>query len=135
MTYWDGASVFIKHVADKEGGMDKLKGKKIGLIHLDAPFGKEPIPVLEALSKKYGFELKLYPVAAADMQNQSAIWLNIRRDRTDWLYNQGWGAMNPTAVKEAPATISRWTSWWACGGPAAMMMRAAVKTSPRATRR
>jgi branched-chain amino acid transport system substrate-binding protein len=100
-TYWDGASVFIKHVAEKEGGLDKLKGKKIGLLHLDAPFGKEPIPLLEALAKDYGFELKLYPVAAQDMQNQGSVWLNVRRDRPDWIYNQGWGAMNPTAIKEA----------------------------------
>jgi branched-chain amino acid transport system substrate-binding protein len=49
-TYWDGASVFIKHVAEKEGGFDKLKGKKIGLLHLDAPFGKEPIPLLETFA-------------------------------------------------------------------------------------
>ena len=61
VTYWDGASAFIKYVAEKEGGLDKLKGKKIGLLHLDAPFGKEPIPLLEALAKEYGFELKLYP--------------------------------------------------------------------------
>lgn len=100
-TYWDGASVFIKHAGMTEGGLDKLKGKKIGLIHLDAPYGKEPIPLLESLAKEYGFELKLYPVPAADMQNQSSLWLNIRRDRPDWLYIQGWGAMNPTAVKEA----------------------------------
>ena len=25
----------------------------------------------------------------------------MRRDRPDWLYLQGWGAMNPTAVQEA----------------------------------
>src|SRR6201991_906882 len=62
VTYWDGASVFIKYVAAKEGGLDKLKGKKIGLLHLDAPFGKEPIPLLEALAKDYGFEMKYYPV-------------------------------------------------------------------------
>jgi branched-chain amino acid transport system substrate-binding protein len=30
VTYWDGASVFIKHIAEQEGGFDKLKGKKIG---------------------------------------------------------------------------------------------------------
>lgn len=101
VTYWDGASAFIKHVAEKEGGLDKLKGKKIGLLHLDAPFGKEPIPLLEALAKEYGYELKLYPVAAQDMQNQGSVWLNVRRDRPDWIYNQGWGAMNPTAIKEA----------------------------------
>src|SRR5690242_20857673 len=42
-TYWDGASAFVKHAAQTEGGFEKLKGKKIGLVHLDAPYGKEPI--------------------------------------------------------------------------------------------
>ena len=40
-TYWDGASAFIRHAADVEGGFDKLKGKTIGLVYLDAPYGKE----------------------------------------------------------------------------------------------
>ncbi|MDE1974612.1 MAG: ABC transporter substrate-binding protein, partial [Hyphomicrobiales bacterium] len=100
-TYWDGASAFIRHAANVEGGFDKLKGKTIGLVHLDAPYGKEPIPLLEALAKDYGFTLKLYPVPGAQMQNQSSLWLDIRRDRPDWIYLQGWGAMNPTAIKEA----------------------------------
>ncbi|HZB37240.1 MAG TPA: ABC transporter substrate-binding protein [Beijerinckiaceae bacterium] len=119
VTYWDGASVFIKYVAEKEGGMDKLKGKKIALLHLDAPYGKEPIPLLEALSKELGFQLILYPVAAQDMQNQGAIWLNVRRDRPDWIYLQGWGAMNPTAVKEAVRNgfpIGKVVGVWWAGG-------------------
>ena len=100
-TYWDGASMFVKYIGGKEGGLDKLKGKKIGLVYLDAPYGKEPIPLLEALAKDYGFELKLYPVPASEAQNQSSLWLNVRRDRPDWIYMQGFGAMNPTAIKEA----------------------------------
>ena len=100
-TYWDGASAFVRHVADVEGGFDKLKGKTIGLVHLDAPYGKEPIPLLEALARDYGFTLKLYPVPPQQMQNQTALWLDIRRDKPDWIYMQGWGAMNPTALKEA----------------------------------
>ena len=36
-TYWDGASAFIRHAANVEGGFDKLKGKKIGLLYLDVP--------------------------------------------------------------------------------------------------
>jgi branched-chain amino acid transport system substrate-binding protein len=116
-TYWDGASAFVRHVADVEGGFDKLKGKKIGLVHLDAPFGKEPIPLLQALAADYGFELKLYPVPVAEMQNQSSVWLNIRRDRPDWIYMQGFGAMNPTAIKEAARTgypMNRFVGvWWA----------------------
>jgi branched-chain amino acid transport system substrate-binding protein len=116
-TYWDGASAFIRHVADVEGGFDKLKGKKIGLLHLDAPYGKEPIPLLQALATDYGFELKLYPVPVAEMQNQTSLWLGIRRDRPDWIYMQGFGAMNPTAIKEASKIgypMNRFVgNWWA----------------------
>jgi branched-chain amino acid transport system substrate-binding protein len=118
-TYWDGASIFVKYIADKEGGFDKLRGKKIGLVHLDAPYGKEPIPLLQQLARDYGFELKLYPVPAAEMQNQSALWLGIRRDRPDWIYMQGFGAMNPTAVKEAARINYPMDhlvgNWWAGG--------------------
>jgi branched-chain amino acid transport system substrate-binding protein len=116
-TYWDGASAFVRHVADVEGGFDKLKGKKLGLIHLDAPYGKEPIPLLQALANDYGFELKLYPVPVSEMQNQTSLWLNIRRDRPDWIYMQGFGAMNPTAIKEASRVgfpMNRFVgNWWA----------------------
>jgi len=100
-TYWDGASAFIRHAANVEDGFDKLKSKTIGLVYLDAPYGKEPIPLLQALAKDYGFSLKLYPVAAEEMQNQSSLWLDVRRDRPDWIYLQGWGAMNPSAIKQA----------------------------------
>jgi branched-chain amino acid transport system substrate-binding protein len=118
-TYWDGASMFVKYAAQKEGGFDKLKGKKLGLVYLDAPFGKEPIPLLEALAKDYGFEMKYYPVPASEMQNQSSLWLNVRRDRPDWIYMQGFGAMNPTAVKEAIKInypMDKFVgNWWAGG--------------------
>ena len=100
-TYWDGASMIIKHIADMEGGLDKLKGKKIGYIYLDAGFGKEPIPLLEQLSKDFGFELKMYPVAATEMANQSSQWLGVRRDRPNYMIMYGWGVLNPTAIKEA----------------------------------
>jgi branched-chain amino acid transport system substrate-binding protein len=100
-TYWDGASMIIKHIADLEGGLDKLKGKKIGYIYLDAGFGKEPIPLLEQLSKDLGFELKMYPVAATEMANQSSQWLGVRRDRPNYMIMYGWGVLNPTAIKEA----------------------------------
>jgi branched-chain amino acid transport system substrate-binding protein len=118
-TYWDGASMFVSYIGSKEGGLDKLKGKKVGLIYLDAPYGKEPIPLLETLAKDYGFELKLYPVPAAEAQNQSSQWLNIRRDRPDWIYIQGFGAMNPVTVKEAAKNNFPMDhligNWWAGG--------------------
>ena len=100
-TYWDGLSMIFSTSASKEGGLDKLKGKTIGYIFFDGGYGREPIPLLEQFAKDYGFTVKQYPVPAAEMQNQSALWLNVRRDRPDWMIMWGWGAMNPTAVKEA----------------------------------
>ncbi|KND19679.1 ABC transporter substrate-binding protein [Pannonibacter sp. Q-1] len=118
-TYWDGLSVIIKYIGEQEGGMDKLKGKKIGYIFLDAGFGREPIPLLEQLSKDYGFEVTQYPVPAKEMQNQSSQWLNIRRDRPDYVIMWGWGAMNPTAIKEAVKTRFPMDKmigvWWSAG--------------------
>ncbi len=127
-TYWDGASMILSYIAGKEGGgPEKLKGKTIGYIYLDAGFGKEPIPLLEQLAKDYGYNLKLYPVAGSEMQNQSSQWLNVRRDRPDYVIMYGWGALQPTAVKEAVKIgypMDKFISiWWpseddaAAGGP------------------
>jgi branched-chain amino acid transport system substrate-binding protein len=93
--------MIMKYIGEKEGGLDKLKGKTIGYIFFDGGYGREPIPLLEQFAKDYGFTVKQYPVPAAEMQNQSGLWLNVRRDRPNWMVMWGWGAMNPTAVKEA----------------------------------
>jgi branched-chain amino acid transport system substrate-binding protein len=91
----------FRYIGGKEGGLDKLKGKTIGYIYFDGGYGLEPIPLLEQFAKDYGFTVKRYPVPAAEMQNQSAQWLAVRRDKPDWMIMWGWGAMNPTAVREA----------------------------------
>ena len=118
-TYWDGLSAIIKYIAEQEGGLESLKGKKIGYIFLDAGYGREPIPLLENMAEKYGFEALQYPVAGKEMQNQSSQWLSIRRDRPDYVVMWGWGAMNPTAVKEAVKNrfdMSKFFGvWWAAG--------------------
>lgn len=104
-TYWDGMSVALKYIAEKEGGgLDKLKGKTIGFIFLDVGFGREPIPLLNDFAKTYGFNVKMYPVPPSQMQSQGSVWLSVRRDRPDWMIMWGWGAMNPTAIGEAART-------------------------------
>jgi branched-chain amino acid transport system substrate-binding protein len=115
-TYWDGLSMMMKYIGDKEGGLDKLKGKTIGFIFLESGYGREPIPLLEQFAKDHGFEVKLYSVAGKEMQDQSAQWLAVRRDRPAWMIMWGWGAMNPTAVKRAAETnypMDRFIGiWW-----------------------
>jgi len=97
-TYWDQLSSIIKYIDSKDGG---IKGKKIGFIYLDVGYGKEPIPLLDTLSKKMGFSVAKFPVGVKEMQSQGAQWLNVRKERPDWMIMWGWGSMNATAVKEA----------------------------------
>ncbi|MGH7383536.1 MAG: ABC transporter substrate-binding protein [Candidatus Rokuibacteriota bacterium] len=102
MTYWSQASAFVKYVGQQEGGMDKLKGKKIAHIYHNSPYGKEANPTLEELARRLGFELTLLAVDHPG-QEQKATWLQVRRLNPDWIYISGWGVMNQVAVKEAAA--------------------------------
>ena len=101
-SYWDGASMMLNYLS--EGNLDTLKGKKIALVHLDHPYGKEPIPLFEAMAEKHGFEFLPIPVGLKEMQNQSAQWLQIRREKPDYVLMWGWGAMNAGAITEAVKT-------------------------------
>jgi len=103
MTYWSQASAFIKYVGAQEGGMAKLKGKKIVHVYHNSPYGREANPTLETLAPQLGFELTLLAVDHPG-QEQKATWLQVRRINPDWIYLSGWGVMNQVAVKEA-ATI------------------------------
>jgi branched-chain amino acid transport system substrate-binding protein len=119
-TYWVAADILIEHLAKIEGGFPKLKGKKIALVYHDSPYGKEPIPMLQELSKMYGFELQLLPVAAPGVEQKST-WLQIRQSRPDYVFLWGWGVMNSTALKEAVATgyprDKMYGVWWAGAEP------------------
>ncbi|TNF60843.1 MAG: ABC transporter permease [Burkholderiales bacterium] len=119
-TYWVAADVLIQHLAKVEGGYDKLKGKKIALVYHDSPFGKEPIPVLQERAAMHGFQLSLLPVTHPGVE-QKATWLQIRRDRPDYVLNWGWGVMNSTLLKEAQATgyprEKIYGVWWAGAEP------------------
>jgi len=98
--YWDGASMILQYLQ----GQGDLKGKKIAFLHLDHPYGKEPLPLLEANADTMGYELLPIPVGLKEMQNQSAQWLQIRRARPDYVVMWGWGAMNAGAITEAVKT-------------------------------
>jgi len=119
-TYWVAADVLVQHIAKKEGGFDKLKGKKITLVYHDSPYGKEPIPLLTERSKMHGFELALLPVAGAGLE-QKATWLQIRQNKPDYVLLWGWGVMNSTAIKEAVATgyprDKMYGVWWSGAEP------------------
>jgi branched-chain amino acid transport system substrate-binding protein len=119
-TYWTGADILVQHIAKKEGGFNKLKGKKIALVYHDSPYGKEPIALLQERAKLDGFELQLLPVAHPGVE-QKATWLQIRQSRPDYVFLWGWGVMNSAALKEAVATgyprEKMYGVWWSGAEP------------------
>lgn len=102
MSYWDGASILLKHIAD--GDLDKLRGKKVALLHLDAPYGEEPIALLKEYADTFGFSLMPIPVGIKEMQSQSPQWRQIKEQGADFVLLWGWGAMNAGALAEAAKT-------------------------------
>jgi len=114
-TYWSQASAVIRYIGQQEGGLEKLKGKKIAHIFHNSPYGKEANPTLEDLASKYGFELTLLAVDHPG-QEQKSTWLQVRRLSPDWIFMSGWGVMNQVAIKEAAAIgfkMDRFIgNWW-----------------------
>jgi len=98
--YWSQNTAKIKFIGMKEGGMGKLKGKKIVNIYHDSAYGKETIPVLDVQAKKFGFEITHIAVPHPGNEQQ-AQWLQVRQIKPDWVILRGWGVMNPTALKAA----------------------------------
>jgi branched-chain amino acid transport system substrate-binding protein len=119
-TYWVAADAIMQAIAKKEGGFDKLKGKKIALVYHDSPFGKEPIPLLQERAAMHGFTLQMLPVTAPGVE-QKATWLQVRQSKPDYVVLWGWGVMNSTAIKEAQATgyarEKMYGVWWAGAEP------------------
>lgn len=97
-TYWDSASIMVKHAMDMSGG--SLEGKTIALLYHNSAYGKEPIRTLQELGKKHGFNLTELPIDAPG-QEQKSQWLQIRREKPDFVFFWGWGVMNQVAVQEA----------------------------------
>jgi branched-chain amino acid transport system substrate-binding protein len=119
-TYWSAADIIMQHIAKKEGGFDKLKGKKIVLVYHDSPYGKEPIALLEERAKMHGFSFTPMPVTHPGVE-QKATWLQIRQSRPDYVLLWGWGVMNSTSIKEAAAVgfprEKMYGVWWSGAEP------------------
>ena len=96
--YWSQAAVILKYIADQEKG--DLKGKKIALVGIDSPFGKEPLPIFQAVSAKQGFELQtfFYPSPGNE---QSSSWTAVRRFNPDWVVIWGAGGGQTVSLRDA----------------------------------
>ena len=101
-TYWSQASAVIRYIGQREGGLDKLKGKKVVHIFVNNAYGKEANPILETLARQLGFQLTLLAVNPPG-EEPKPTWLQVRRHNPNWIFLSGWGVMNQVAIVEAAA--------------------------------
>ena len=115
-TYFVAADVMVQAIGEREGGLENLKGKKIDYVYMDAPFGHQFMPVFDAHAEKYGFTLNKLAVTPPGT-DQKSTWLQVRRDKPDYVLYVGYGVMNPTALKEAQSVgyprDKIYGFWWA----------------------
>ena len=102
-TYWDQMAAMIAYLGQKEGGVEKLKGKKIAFLYHDSAYGKEPIPVLDALASRYGYETLKIPVTPPGTTQESQ-WLQIRQAKPDYVIMWTYGVMSTVSLKTAAKT-------------------------------
>lgn len=101
--YWSMTTDIVKFIGQKEGGMDKLSGKKIAYLFHDSAFGKEAIPLLQDMAAKYGFQVELIPITPPGFEQQSQ-WLQVRQAKPDYVILWSAGVMTPSAIGTAAKT-------------------------------
>jgi branched-chain amino acid transport system substrate-binding protein len=99
--YWAQSAAHLNFIAQKEGGIEKMKGKTLVHLHIDTAYGREPIPAMREIAKQWGFKLIEIAVPPPGLEQQSQ-WLQIRREKADWVTFWGAGSgMNSTAITTA----------------------------------
>src|SRR5690606_39502288 len=78
-----------------------------------SPFGREPIPVLEELSRRLGFEFQSFAFPSPGTE-QSATWAQVRRFRPDWVLLWSAGPSQSVGVRER-SEERRGGKEWRCG--------------------
>ncbi|MEM9125828.1 MAG: ABC transporter substrate-binding protein, partial [Pseudomonadota bacterium] len=99
--YWSQIAVKMKFMAEQEGGIPNMEGKKIVHLHIDSAYGREPLPAMRAIAEDWGVELVEISIPPPGLEQQSQ-WLQIRKERPDWVTFWGAGSgMNSTAMTNA----------------------------------
>jgi branched-chain amino acid transport system substrate-binding protein len=96
-TYWSQGAAAVQFAKDQLGG--DLHGKKIAYVYYDNPAGKEPMPILEALQKQEGFELRTFAVPPPGVEMGAQIIDITQRYRPDFVIDHLFGRSPSVAIK------------------------------------
>lgn len=95
-TFYSQGAAAVKFIGDKLGG---IKGKKIAFMYIDNPTGREPLPVLEALAKKEGFELKSFSVPPPGIEMTAQVLDISQRFKPDFLVTNLFGRAPSVGIR------------------------------------
>jgi branched-chain amino acid transport system substrate-binding protein len=96
-TYWSQGAGAVKFAKDQLGG--SLKGKKIAYVYYDNPAGKEPLPIIDALQKTEGFELRTFAVPPPGVEMGAQILDITQRYHPDFVIMHLFGRSPSVAIK------------------------------------
>jgi len=97
-SYWSQAAGAVQFAKDKLGG--SLKGKKIAYLFYDNPAGKEPMPVLEALAKEEGFQMRTFAVPPPGVEMGAQVLDIAQRFKPDFVITHLFGRSPSVSIKE-----------------------------------
>jgi branched-chain amino acid transport system substrate-binding protein len=97
-SYWSQGAAAVQFAKQQLGG--SLKGKKIAYLFYDNPAGKEPLAVLEDLSRSEGFELRTFAVPAPGVEMAAQVLDITGRFRPDFVIAHLFGRSPSVSIKE-----------------------------------
>ena len=97
-TYWSQGAAAVQFAKDKLG--KSLKDKKIAYLYFDNPAGREPLPVLEALAKEEGFQMRTFAVPPPGVEMGAQVLDIAQRFRPDFVIAHLFGRSPSVSIKE-----------------------------------
>ncbi len=97
-TYWSQAAAGMKYIKEQLGG--NLKGKKIAYLFYDNPAGREPIPILEDIQAREGFQLKTFAVPPPGVEMGAQALDIAQRYHADFVLAHLFGKAPSVSIKE-----------------------------------
>ena len=96
-TYWSQAAAAVSFAKQQLGG--NIKGKKIAYVYYDNPAGKEAMPILEALQKQEGYDMRTFAVPPPGVEMGAQIIDITQRYRPDFIIMHLFGRSPSVAIK------------------------------------
>jgi branched-chain amino acid transport system substrate-binding protein len=97
-SYWSQGAAAVEFAKKQLGG--SLKGKKIAYLYYDNPAGKEPLEVLEDLSKSEGFQMRTFAVPPPGVEMGAQVIDITGRFKPDYVITHLFGRSPSVSVKE-----------------------------------